>query len=94
MSQRGGIPLGRSLCGCRHARHGEPSHFSGAWAAGTPRTEPSSRHLSACACDCRAAPPPGSLEHITHTQMSIHGVMNVLEYPNDSFKKKEKKRPP
>lgn len=71
------IPSGRSLCGCTRARHGEPSPCPGAKAAGNPRTEPSSQHLSACACDCRAALLPGSLEHIRHRQMSIHGVMNA-----------------
>ena len=85
------VLVGRSLCSCTHGRHAAPSHSSGAKAAGNPRTKPSSRHLSACACDCRAAPPPGNLGNAshthTHTQMSFHGMMNVPESGNDRFKK-------
>lgn len=72
ISEREGILLGRSLCGCTRVRHGAPSHSSGARAAGNPRTEPSSLHLSACAYDYPAAPPPGNLEHITHTHTNEH----------------------
>ncbi len=85
------ILSGRSWFGCIHARHGGLSLSSGARAAGNPRTKPSSLHLSACACGCPAAPPPGNLEHATHThthtQMSIHGMINVLEPRTDRFKK-------
>lgn len=64
------ILLGRSWCGCTHARRGALTHSSEAKAAGSPGTMPSSLHLSACAYGCRAAPPPGNLEHETHETYS------------------------
>lgn len=85
--EKKGILLGRSWCGCIYARHGALLRSSGAKAAGNPRTKPSSLHLSACAYDYQAATPPGNLEHVTHTQMSIHGMMNVRESRNDRFSK-------
>lgn len=67
LSEKEDILSGRSWRGCTRARHAAPPHSSATRAAGYPKTKPSSLHPSACAYDCRAAPPPGNLEHVTDT---------------------------
>lgn len=65
--EREDLLLGKFFYAGTLALRGSASQSSGAKAAGNPRTEPSSLHLSACAYDYQAAPPPGNLERITHT---------------------------